>query len=92
MKRTLLTIAVCALMTAPALAHITIPWDTNPYGTYQKWTFGTAPPIYNEGLGEVPPWIRYLADPEVDNNPYTPSPFAYIYLEGSAVPPPAPGW
>lgn len=43
MKRILLTLAVCALMAAPAMADITIPWCNNQYGTYQEWNFDTAP-------------------------------------------------
>jgi hypothetical protein len=61
-------------MAAPALADITIPWETNPYGTYQRWDFTTTDTQYGENF-------EIYAESYVYNGP-TPSfmPFADIYL------------
>jgi hypothetical protein len=76
MKRILLTLVICALMAAPAMANITIPWQTNQYGTYQEWTFDTEPAD----------WLNVPAD--VDLNPYG-APYAEVYatqLNGTTTP------
>jgi hypothetical protein len=78
MKRILLTLVICAMIAAPAVANITIPWDKNQYGTYQEWTFDTKPAD----------WLNVPAD--VDLNPYgPPPPSAEVYatqLDGTTVP------
>ena len=43
MKKILLAFMVCAFMATPALATITIPWETNEYGTHQEWNFSSDP-------------------------------------------------
>ena len=71
MKRILFSLVVCAMIAAPAVANITIPWQTNPYGTYQRWDFDTAVTIYGtQFLGVVP---------ETDQNPYG-NPIADVFL------------
>ena len=71
MKKILLGLAVCAFMAAPALANITIPYNSNPYGTYQRWDFDTA----STQLGTQ---FLHIA-PETDQNPYG-DPIADFYL------------
>jgi hypothetical protein len=89
MKRLIFTLIVCALMAAPAMADIDIPWETNDYGTYQKWTFDQPGPIADSGSD--PNYILYdPVLPEVDNNPYSngggaasPNLYATIYCIGT---------
>jgi len=60
MKRILLTLVVCALMAAPALANITIGPGDGAYYTRQTWGFDTNP-------GGIPPYFSVL--PDSGNNP-----------------------
>ena len=55
MKRILLTLAVCALMVAPAVANITIGPGDGAYYTRQAWSFTTDP-------GGGTPWEDIEAD------------------------------
>jgi hypothetical protein len=82
MKRLIFTLTVCALMAAPAMANIDIPWETNDYGTYQQWTFDEAGPIADQGTSPDN-YIEYdPVNPEVKNNPYG-DPSARIYCIGA---------
>jgi hypothetical protein len=58
-KSVLFSVLVLALVGAQAQASITIPWQTNAYGTYQMWS---AP------LGE--PGVAKAADPGTLHNAY----------------------
>jgi hypothetical protein len=79
MKRLIFTLMVCALMAAPAMADIDIPWETNQYGTYQAWTFDQAGTTTESGDD----WIRYLdVAPETYSN-LNGNPYATIYCEGT---------
>lgn len=79
MKRLIFTLMVCALMAAPAMADIDIPWETNQYGTYQAWTFDEPGPIEDEDTN----WILYdPVAPETYSNPNG-NPYATIYCEGT---------
>jgi hypothetical protein len=60
MKRILLSLVVCALMAAPAVANITIGPSSGAYYTRQTWTFDTDPLV-------GPPYIS--VQPESTNNP-----------------------
>jgi hypothetical protein len=62
------------MIAAPAVANITIPWQTNPYGTYQRWGFNTAITKYG---------TYFESEPEIDLNPYG-TPSADIYLVDGA--------
>jgi hypothetical protein len=42
MKKLILGLVVCAVISAPAVAHITIDWEHNAYGTYTLYDFTTA--------------------------------------------------
>lgn len=63
MRKMLLGSVVSLLIVAPALANITIPWQTNQYGTYQQWTFVN--PANQSGGGQ-----NWQSIPEADLNPY----------------------
>jgi hypothetical protein len=41
MKKLILGLVVCAVISAPAAAHITIDWEHNAYGTYTRYDFTT---------------------------------------------------
>lgn len=71
MKRILLTLAVCALIATPAVANITIPWQTNQYGTYQRWGFDTTTTVLGTQFSDV------LPETIVNTNGI---PYANIYL------------
>jgi hypothetical protein len=49
MKKLVLGLLMCALMSAPAVATTTITPDDGLYRTYQEWTFGTNPGIGTGG-------------------------------------------
>jgi hypothetical protein len=83
MKKLILGLLMCALMSAPALATITITPDDGVNHTYQEWSF-TAPPPPASSLGatDIP------ADPGWLNSA---PPTADVALTiGAAMPPP--GW
>ncbi len=44
MKKILLAFILSVFLAAPAWATITIPWESNQYGTYQAWTFTSSAP------------------------------------------------
>ncbi len=71
MKRILLSLVVCTLMAAPAVANITIGPGDGYYYTRQTWSFDTNP-------GASPPWT-IEADPGYIS-PGTPE--ADVYTEG----------
>jgi hypothetical protein len=83
MKKSLVALLMCALLSAPALAHITIAPDDGWYYTYQAWSF-TAPPPPASSLGAT--------DIPADPTPVSPgTPTADVALTiGVAMPPP--GW
>ena len=79
MKKLGLALLTCALMSAPALADITITPDDGWHYTYQAWSFTTPPPQWT-GIEADPGWV----------NPGTPPPpTADVTLTGSI---PPPGW
>jgi len=75
---------MCALMSAPALATITITPDDGVNHTYQEWSFTAPPPPPAPSLGAT----DILADPGWDNSA---PPTADVTLTGAPVMPP-PGW
>jgi len=60
MKKILLAFMLCAFMAAPAWATITIPWQSNQYGTYQAWTFTTAPTDWTD-IAPDSDWVNQFA-------------------------------
>jgi hypothetical protein len=79
MKKLILGLLMCALMSAPAVATITITPDEQGVGrdwTYQEWTFTTQPASMTD------------IEADVDQNPYG-TPTADIALTGFI---PPPGW
>ena len=58
-KTILLTVLVSALVCAQATANITIPWETNQYGTYAVWTLTDEPTNFTN---IAPDWYRNPTD------------------------------
>ena len=56
MKKLILGLVVCAVIAAPAAAHITIDWEHNAYGTYTLYDFTGGP---GPGNGDGPFSIPY---------------------------------
>ena len=86
MKKLGLALLTCALMSAPALAHITIAPDDGWYYTYQAWSFTTPPPPPSSlGATGIPADAGWI-------NPGAPTPpTADVALTiGAGMPPP--GW
>ena len=48
LRTILLAVLSSALICVQATADITIPWDTNPYGTYAEWTLTEAPTDFTD--------------------------------------------
>jgi len=93
MKRILLTLVVCAMIAAPAVANITIPWQTNPYGTYQRWDLNTSTTTTDPTVDLKGNFIGHIdfsdIPPDDDSNPYG-TPTASFALDGGHFNPP--GW
>ena len=79
MKKILLAFILSVFLAVPAWATITIPWQSNQYGTYQEWNFTSEPPD----------WSNIPAD--VDINPYG-TPNASIVAEYDMGGTGNPGW
>ena len=86
MKKLVLALLMCALMSAPAWAYITIAPDDGWYYTYQAWSFTTPPPppasLGATGIPADAGWVNPGAPPP---------PTADVALTiGAGMPPP--GW
>ena len=65
MKKLILIFIFVGVVAAPAMANITIPWQDNPYGTYQAWTFDADPGF--ETVGGVASVLGVAANPDAVN-------------------------
>jgi len=61
MKRILLSLVVCAMIAAPAVANITITQADGQYWTDQQWTFTTNPGIPPENVGPINADLGYIS-------------------------------
>lgn len=62
MKKLILITILLGFVAAPALANIDLPWESNQYGTYQRWDFDTGQDISYTDF--------QLIDPTINENPY----------------------
>jgi len=73
MKKMILGSVVSLLVVAPALAGVSLNWQSNDYGTYQAWTFVNR--ANQSGGGQ-----NWQSVPETDQNPYG-DPVANIFAQ-----------